>query len=161
MSLERAQAMRLEGKHEEARSLLTRLAAAFPDNATIQYEAACVHDSLGDEAAAVSYYVRALAGRLRTDEERIGAFLGLGSTYRALGRYAEADETLSDGIREFPEASELRVFLAMVQYNIGQSKLSVQTLLSLLASTSQDPRILAYARAIRLYAEDIDRVWKY
>ena len=138
--------------------MLVALAKQHPGDASIQYEAACVHDFLGEEAAAVPYYVAAIAGDL--DEEGLrGAYLGLGSTYRTLGRYAEAERTLLRGLERYPEANELKVFLAMVLHNLGRSKEAVESLLGLLASTSSDSEIQAYASAIRLYAQDVERKW--
>jgi hypothetical protein len=92
-------------------------------------------------------------------DERRGAFTGLGSTYRTLGCFAEARDTLEQGIAEFPDASEMRVFLAMTDCNLGQSRKAVEALLSLLAQTTYDPAIAAYRRAIEFYAQDVDRTW--
>jgi len=158
MSLEAATALRAEGRHDEARAELVTLAAAHPHDALVQYEAACVHDFLGDEAAAVPYYVAAIAAGL-PDEALRGAYLGLGSTYRTLGRYADADAVLVAGRERFPDARELAVFHAMVLHNLGRSKVAVEMLLTLLAQTSANPGIAAYRRAITAYAEDIDRRW--
>ena len=158
MTLESARALRRAGRHAEARAALVTLAADRPHDAVVQYEAACVHDYLGDEAAAVPYYVAAIAGGLPAEELR-GAYLGLGSTYRALGRYADAEAVLVAGLERFPDANELRVFLAMVLHNRGRSKAAVELLLTLLAETSGDDGIRAYRRAIAAYAEDVDRRW--
>ncbi|MEN9419619.1 MAG: hypothetical protein RI988_3239 [Pseudomonadota bacterium] len=86
MSLQSAQALRAAGAHPEAKALLVELIAENPSDPMLQDEAACVHDSLGDEAAAVLYCVAAIAAGLPEEELR-GAYLGLGSTYRTLGRY--------------------------------------------------------------------------
>jgi thioredoxin-like negative regulator of GroEL len=107
---------------------------------------------------AVPFYRAALAGKLAPDARR-GAFTGLGSTYRTLGRFAEARDTLEQGLAEFPDANEMRVFLAMADHNLGQSRKAVETLLSLLAKTTNDPAIAAYRRAIEFYAQDVDRTW--
>jgi len=78
---------------EEARTLLLGLAAAYPDDAEITFQTAVVHDNLGRSREAVPLYVQALTqGLSRPDLER--AFLGLGSTYRGLGDYQQAEETL-------------------------------------------------------------------
>jgi hypothetical protein len=57
---EQVRALRRAGKHEEACSLAVSLAAASPEDAELQYEAACVHDYLGREAQAVPFYLAAL-----------------------------------------------------------------------------------------------------
>ena len=158
MSLAAAKELRANGKHAEAKDLLVALAAQNPNDAELQYETACVHDFLGEEASAVTYYRAALLGQLSM-EHLCGAYLGLGSTYRALGRYTEAEVTLREGLQRFPEANEMKVFLAMTLYNLGQSKAAVECLLTLLAQTSGDNDIQAYRRAILFYAEDIERIW--
>jgi tetratricopeptide (TPR) repeat protein len=158
MSLALARELRANGKPAEARELLVALAAQSPNDAELQYEAACVHDLLGEEASAVAYYRAALLGPL-SEEHLRGAYLGLGSTYRALGRYTEAEATLRTGVERFPEANEMKVFLAMTLHNLGQSKAAVECLLAVLAQTSSDREIQTYRRAIALYAQDIDRTW--
>lgn len=158
MDLETARALRAAGRHDEARAVLVPLAHAAPDDAQLQYETACVHDFLGLEAQAVPYYTAALAGALPAAARR-SAFTGLGSTYRTLGRYEEARRTLEAGLAEFPQAHEMRVFLAMVQHNLGRSRHAVESLLQLLARTSADEEIRAYAAAIEFYAQDVERVW--
>jgi predicted Zn-dependent protease len=84
----------------------------------------------------------------------------LGSTLRALGQYPEAEATLRRGVKRFPEANDVKVFLAMALHNLGQSKAAVECLLAVLAQTSSDKEIQAYRRAITLYAQDIDRTWQ-
>jgi tetratricopeptide (TPR) repeat protein len=147
------------GKHSEARDLLVVLAAQSPDDAELQYEAACVHDFLGEEASAVAYYRAALRGNLSEDHLR-GACLGLGSTYRSLGRYTEAEAILRQGLDRFPQANDIKVFLAMALHNLGRSKAAVECLLTIIAETSSDKEVQGYRRAIALYAEDIDRIWR-
>lgn len=158
MTLDAAKRLRTEGRHEEAQAILLRLARAHPEDAEIQYAAACVHDYLGHEADAVPFYIAAIAGGLLGDDLR-GAYLGLGSTYRTLGRYADAEAALREGLRRFPDANELKVFLAMVEYNLGRARSAVEALLRLVAETSADENIRAYREAIAFYAGDIDRVW--
>jgi tetratricopeptide (TPR) repeat protein len=155
---EDAQALRAAGRKEEARELLLALAAEFPDDGPIQYAAACVHDSLGLEEEAVPFYLAALRAGL-PDDDRRGAYLGLGSTYRALGRYTESRDTFEEGLTHFPGAAELRAFLAMTRYNLGMYHAAVAGLLEVLADTSADPAVRSYERAIRFYAENLDQMW--
>jgi predicted Zn-dependent protease len=157
--LARAVSLREAGKLTEARDLLLRLSSAAPDDARVAYQTAWVHDRLGLEADAVPFYVRALDGIGLSAVERRGALLGLGSTYRTLGRYAEAVDVLSGGVAEFPDDRALAVFLAMARYNAGDAKEAVSALLTLLVDTTSDPEIQGYGRAIALYASDLDRVW--
>ncbi|QES10250.1 hypothetical protein DEJ44_34575 [Streptomyces venezuelae] len=156
--LAEAVALREKGEREEARERLVALAAEYPDDAEIAYQTAWAHDVLGLEAAAVPYYEHALAGSGLDAEDRRGAFLGLGSTLRVLGRYEESVALLTGGVEEFPEDGSLRTFLAMALYNTGRHHESTRLLLRLLAATSDDPSVRSYRRAIEHYAEDLDAV---
>ncbi|WP_338693976.1 tetratricopeptide repeat protein [Streptomyces sp. Q6] len=155
-----AEAVRLRetGHREEARERLLALRTRFPDDARVAYQTAWVHDTLGLEAAAVPHYVAALAGTELSEDDRRGALLGLGSTYRTLGRFAEAVATLSDATVEFPDDNALRTFLAMALYNAGRAHDGMRLLLSVLAETSADPDIVGYRAAIEHYAKDLDAV---
>ena len=157
--LARAVSLREAGSLDEARDLLLRLSSVAPDDVQVAYQTAWVHDSLGLEREAIPFYVRALDGEGMSAAERRGAMLGLGSTYRTLGMYAEAVGVLSAGAAEFPDDRGLVVFLAMARYNAGDAKEAVAGLLTLLVDTSSDPQIQRYSRAIAQYAEDLDRVW--
>ena len=155
---EQVLSLRRAGRHEEACALAVSLAAQFPGHAELQYQAACVHDFLGREAQAVPFYLAAMSGELSIEHLR-SAHLGLGSTYRALGQYAEAERTLREGLARFPDAAELTVFLAMALHNLGQSKQAVELLLTVLAQSSSDAHIQDYREAILFYAQNIERSW--
>lgn len=152
---ELAEAVRLReaGSREEARALLLSLSEWHPDDAEIAYQTAWVHDALGLEAEAVPFYERALAGTGLTAADRLGAFTGLGSTFRVLGRYDEALETFRRGLAEFPGDKALRTFMAMALHNSGQSREAVGTLLKVLAETEEVGR---YRRAVAYYADHLD-----
>lgn len=156
--LARAVALREDGKLEDARKLLLELRVEFPTDARIAVQTAWLHDSMGFEEEAVEHYRSAIAGDL-TDEELRGALLGLGSTYRALGRDAASDETFRRGIERFPDFAALRVFRAMTLYNLGRSSEAVRELIHVLLETSSDPSIERYRRSLGAYADDLDRSW--
>ncbi|WP_090993783.1 tetratricopeptide repeat protein [Paenibacillus sp. OK003] len=156
--LQQAILLRTEGKMHEAIELLQELALQEPDNAQVWYQLAWAHDSLGLERAAVPHYEKALSLGLPA-EDRTGAILGLGSTYRTLGQYEQAKAWFEKGLSEFPENREFEVFLAMVLYNLGEHAEAMKRLLVQLADTSKDKGITDYSRAIRFYADQLDRVW--
>jgi tetratricopeptide (TPR) repeat protein len=110
--LDEALRLRSEGRLEEARNLLVRLAEAYPDHPEIRAHATFVHDALGLESEAIPHYEAALrlglAGPLLAD-----VFLGLGSTWRCLDEYEKARSILEQGVERFPEDRALQVFLAM------------------------------------------------
>jgi tetratricopeptide (TPR) repeat protein len=157
---EQVLSLRRAGRHEEACSLAVSCVAQFPEDAELQFQAACVHDFLGREAQAVAFYLAALSGSLSAEHLR-SAYLGLGSTYRALGQYSQAERTLRTGLARFPEAAELKVFLAMALHNLGQSKQAVELLLTVLAESSSDAQVQSYREAILFYAQDIERSWTH
>lgn len=157
--LARAVSLREAGSLDEARDLLLQLSSVAPDDVQVAYQTAWVHDNLGLEREAIQFYVRALDGDGLSADERRGAMLGLGSTYRSLGMYTEAVGVLSAGAAEFPGDRALAVFLAMARYNAGEAKEAVSALLTLLVDTSSDPDIQRYRKAITFYAEDLDQVW--
>ncbi|MDT9686895.1 tetratricopeptide repeat protein [Streptomyces sp. P9(2023)] len=150
--------LREQGRTEAARDRLVELAARWPQDAEVAYQTAWAHDVLGLEAEAVPYYERALTASRTglSEEDRRGALLGLGSTFRVLGRYEEAVATLRGAVEEFPDDGALRTFLAMALFNTGDHHESARLLLRLVAATSDDASVRRYRPAIEYYAEDLD-----
>ncbi|MET7618876.1 tetratricopeptide repeat protein [Streptomyces sp. NPDC005408] len=153
-----AEAVRLreENRLEDAREHLLALLARFPDDARVAYCTAEVHDMLGLESEAVPFYERCLGGRGLSDDDRRGALLGLGSTYRVLGRYPRAVDTLRLGVAQYPDDGGLQTFLAMALFNTGDHHEAMQILLRLLATTSHDPQVQLYRRAIEQYSKNLN-----
>jgi tetratricopeptide (TPR) repeat protein len=140
---------------EQARTLLLELVVAYPDDAEINFQTAVVHDNLGLERDSVPFYLRALAqGLSGPDLER--CLLGLGSTYRVLGEYEKAEETLRQGVREFPDNRALQVFLGMTLYNTQQHKEAMELVLVNLLETTSDGKLLYFKRALLYYASHLD-----
>ena len=150
---------------EEARALLLELLAANPEEAEITYQLAIVHDNLGLEREAIPFYRRTLQQGLSGHDtatslmKRERAFLGLGSTYRGLGEYQLAEETLRQGLSEFPHSRALQVFLAMALYNTGKHNEAMELALTNLAETTADPSLEYYKRGIGFYARHLDETW--
>jgi tetratricopeptide (TPR) repeat protein len=156
--LARAVRLREQGELEEARQLLLDLRAERPDDPKVAVQTAWVHDSMGLEEEAVEHYEAALAGDL-TEEEARGAYLGLGSTLRTLGRDEDSDRIFREGIERFPDFPALRAFRAMTLYNLDRPREAVQLLLEVLLETADEPSIERYRRALTAYAENLDRSW--
>lgn len=150
--------LREQGDTAEARRRLLALGELWPRDAQIAYQSAWAHDVLGLEAEAVPFYERALTAPVQrlSPADRCEALLGLGSTYRVLGRYEDAERTLRTAVAEFPHHGALRAFLAMALFNRGRHEESTRLLLELLAATSEDPTVRAFRRAIETYAEDLN-----
>jgi tetratricopeptide (TPR) repeat protein len=156
--LRHAVELRESGQLEEARQALVELRDEFPEDAQVAVQTAWVHDTMGLEEEAVEHYEAAIAGNL-SDEDLRGALLGLGSTYRALGRDEDSDLVFRQGIDRFPEFRPLRAFHAMTLYNLGRPREAVEMLLKLLLESTTDAEILRYQRALSAYADDLDRSW--
>jgi tetratricopeptide (TPR) repeat protein len=143
---------------EEARERLLDLAAAHPDDAEITFQIAVVHDNLGLERASVPFYLRALDHGL-AGPSRERALLGLGSTYRILGDYPRAEETLRRGLREFPDNRALQVYLAMTLYNRRRCREAMELVLTVLVETTADDKLQYFGRGIAHYARHLDETW--
>ena len=149
---------------EKARTLLLELVAAYPDEAEITYQTAIVHDNLGLERESIPFYIQTLAQGLSGPDtatklmKRERAFLGLGSTYRGLGEYQQAEETLRRGLGEFPLSRPLQIFLAMALYNTQQHKEAMELVLTNLIETTSDEALQYYKRGLLYYALHLDEI---
>jgi tetratricopeptide (TPR) repeat protein len=92
-------------------------------------------------------------------EERQGALLGLGSTYRTLGMYEESKLVFEEAMKEFPDCREFQVFYSMVQYNLKEYGKAMEILLKQLSETSVDEGIQSYKKAILFYSDKLDQLW--
>src|SRR5262249_55613493 len=135
-----AEAVRLRdaGRFDESRALLLALVADFPDDPEVNCQAAWTHDTMGLEVEAVPFYERAIAAGLG-DEDLRGSLLGLGSTYRVIGRDADAVRTLALGVERFPEDGAMRTFYALALHSAGERTRATQEFMRVILDTSGDP----------------------
>ncbi|RED59184.1 tetratricopeptide repeat protein [Cohnella lupini] len=157
--LSRAVQLRETGRWEEARALLLELSIKMPEDPSVWYQCAWVHDVMELEREAVPFYEKALELGI-SGGERQGALLGLGSTFRTLGWYERSKAVLEQAIAEFPERREFQVFYAMVLYNLKEHGRAMEILLKQLAETSRDTDIQSYKKAILFYSDKLERVWE-
>ena len=157
-ALDKALELKSAGKLEEAKETLISLTKEHPDNSLINYHCACCHDSLGLEADAVPYYEKAISLGL-PEFELQGAFLGLGSTYRTLGKYAQAKKVFENGQYKFPDNRALQIFYSMTLYNLRNYSKAMELLLKNIAETSNDENIKSYKMAIEFYSDKLDTIW--
>lgn len=150
--------LRNKNKPEEALQILKGLLRSNPNDPDVNYQIAWTCDFMGKESEAVPFYEAAIAQGLR--EDRSGAMLGLGSTYRCLGEYKKSLKVFDQAINEFPENRSLRVFRALTLYNLGQTEESVSQLLVQLLDTTNDDSIRYYERALRFYSDKLNETWK-
>lgn len=150
--------LRDAGLLDASRALSLSLLAEYPDDTALNLQAAWTHDTMGLEVEAVPFYERAIAAGL-DDEDLRGALLGLGSTYRVIGRDADAARTLAQGIARFPDDGAMRAFYALALHSAGEHTHATQEFLRIILGTSQDPQIERYRRALSEYMEHPDERW--
>lgn len=155
---ERAQALREEGRGEEARELLVDLAGRCPD-AGVQLQAARVHDALGRGAEALPYYQRAIESGCLDGEELESALIGLGSAYRSLGRDGDAVRLLERAMRMLPRSRVLEVLLAAVYLDAGRHDEAAEILLRQLVETTSDAGIQRHLGAILQHGPSLREAW--
>lgn len=146
--------LRANGRVEEARGILLALAEEYPDDAKVLYHTAWAHDLLGMEAEAVPFYERALALGIG-EPDRAGLVLGLGSTYRNVGRHADSVALLEQAVRDYPDNVALRCFLALSQHASGEHATALATALSIVLDTSPSADVERYRRALTWYRDDL------
>jgi tetratricopeptide (TPR) repeat protein len=156
--LEKAINLRELGQLEEARTILLELINQEPMNPSVWYQCAWVHDVMELEREAIPYYKKSLQLELQ-EVERQGAYLGLGSTYRTLGMYDEAQLIFEEAISKYPDRREYQVFYAMVRFNQNAHSEAMEILLKQLADTSSDKGIQEYKKAILFYSDKLSRRW--
>ena len=120
------------------------------------FEEACAHDREGREAEAAPLYEEALAVGLG-DPERPRALLGLGSTYRNLGRHDEAVRTLQTAVAEYPDRAELGLFLALALRSAGREPQAFRLLGELVVAHAE---LHGYERAASLYLGEVQEAVK-
>lgn len=131
---------------------------SFSGSAELNYLAACICDAFRTENEAIGYNNKSLELGLKGKSRR-DAFLGLASTYRAIGRYPDSKMILQQGIAEFPDYRPYSVFLALTENNLGQSNESIRLLLKQLIETSVNKDIVSYERALNFYSTRLTEIF--
>ncbi|TKC18799.1 tetratricopeptide repeat protein [Robertmurraya kyonggiensis] len=150
--------LRDDGKNEEWNQVMVELVKEFPRDPQIQYLCAWSYDRLGKETEAVPHYETAIAFGL-TGDDLEGAYLGLGSTYRTLGKYEQSKEVIEKGMEVFPHNHALKAFYAMTLYNLSAHEKAIELLLRSLVETTNNVDILRYKKAILFYSDKLDETW--
>lgn len=153
--LNKALSLRKSGKLEESNRLLLDLMTSTPNDPYLNYQTAWSFDVMGKEVAAIPFYEKAIKLGLSSSDLE-GAYIGLGSTYRSLRKYEQAEKIFQTGLQKFPDNNALKVFYAMVLYNLKYYSKATGILLNLLATTSDDIAIKEYQKAIIFYSDKLD-----
>lgn len=156
--LKEAIKLRKDNQPDQALIILNELLKSHPNNPNVNYQMAWTCDFMGKESEAVPFYEKAIANGLTEDRE--GAMLGLGSTYRCLGEYEKSLKVFDQGVLEFPSNRSLKVFRGLTLYNLGRSEAAVGDLLVQLIDTTGDKTIKSYEKALRFYSDKLNQTWK-
>lgn len=147
------------GNPEKAFEAAQQAIKIFPKNAHLHYLAACICDSNRTENEAVPFYLKAIELGLKGQSRR-GAFLGLASTYRSLGQYAESKKVFEMGIKEFPKYRPYYVFLSLVEFNLNNHADAMKLLLTQITETTSDQEIKSYKRALEFYSTRLNEIFE-
>lgn len=158
MDLEKVKRLKQAGKLDEARDLALKLLEDDGVNAELLLETAYIHDQNDMEPQAIGFYKQALDLGL-DGEPRRDALLALGSSYRAVGLYEQARETLEIGMSEYPDHNAFYIYFAMTLYNLGDTDLAMEIVMTKLLETTDDASIKKYSRALEFYASRLDEVF--
>ncbi|MFJ7677017.1 tetratricopeptide repeat protein [Peribacillus sp. NPDC097198] len=145
-------------RFEDAKNVMKTLINKEPDHAVFQYQMAWCYDNLGLETEAVPHYEKAIQLGL-PPKDLEGAYLGLGSTYRSIGRYVEAQNLFEEALLLFPDSEQIKVFYSMTLYNLKQYEKAMAVLLNTLVETTSDESILQYKEAIVFYSDKLNQTW--
>ncbi|MDV2581291.1 tetratricopeptide repeat protein [Alkalibacillus haloalkaliphilus] len=156
----RQEAFRLkeEGKFSEAQSIFAELVQNYPDDHQVLIAAAYVHEQLEMFPQAITFYQQALDLEL-SEEERKEALLRLGISYRAVGLYDKAKETLEVGMSEYPSYNPMYVYFAFTLYNIGDYDLAMEIMAQKLLETTNDEDLVKQQELIEFYASSLDETF--
>ena len=125
--------LRKAEKFDEAKAYLESLLEKNSNNPDIEYQIGWTYDASDQCKYAIPHYQKALELGLKND--RVGRFVALGSSLRAIGDYDASKKILELGLKEFPEYRPLKVFLAMTLYNLKEYKKAITSLLVEMAET--------------------------
>jgi tetratricopeptide (TPR) repeat protein len=157
-TIARAKALRREDNLDGSQALLLELAVEYPDDPLVLYETGGSYDVMGEEKQAIPYYEKAIARGL-TGSDLQECLVCLGSSYRNVGKFEKAIETLERAVAEFPNKNSGKAFLALAYYSDGREDEAVSLLMDLLLKTTEDEDILSYARPLNYYKDNLDEVW--
>ncbi|WP_194840900.1 tetratricopeptide repeat protein [Filobacillus milosensis] len=158
MDVDKLKSLRQANQLDEARKLALSLLEDHPHDPDILLQTAYIHDQQDMAPQAISFYKQALEHDLNLEDRR-EALLCLGSSYRAVGLYELARETLEIGMSEYPDYNAFYIFFAMTLYNLDDTDLAMEFLMTKLLETTDDESIKAYSRALEFYSSRLDEVF--
>ncbi|WP_017186548.1 tetratricopeptide repeat protein [Alkalibacillus haloalkaliphilus] len=157
---QRQEAFRLkeERKFSEAQPIFAELTQSHSDDHHILIAAAYVHEQMEMFPQAITFYQQALDFELN-EEERKEVLLRLGISYRAVGLYDKAKETLEVGMSEYPSYNPMYVYFAFTLYNLGDYDLAMEIMAQKLLETTNDDDLVKQQQLIEFYASSLDETF--
>ncbi|MDQ0352563.1 tetratricopeptide (TPR) repeat protein [Alkalibacillus filiformis] len=147
-----------EGNFSEAQPIFAELVQSHPEDHETLLAAAYVHEQLEMFPQAITFYQQALDLSLN-EGERKEALLRLGISYRAVGLYDKAKETLEVGMSEYPSYNPMYVYFAFTLYNLGDYDLAMEIMAQKLLETTRDEDLVKHQEFIEFYASCLDETF--
>lgn len=152
--------LRSKKEYIKAKEKMEDILIKDPNNAYYNYQMAWCLDNLGLEQEAINYYHKAINNNLELIYLK-DAYIGLGSTYRSIGKYKEAENILNEGLTKFEDSPVLKIFLAITQYNMNKNQKSVSLLIDTLLTNDDNTEIHEYKNALTFYNENLDKIFDW
>ena len=150
--LELAIALRTTNKLEDAEKIFNNLSTKYPKNANIQYHFAWLCDIMDREFEAVKLYEKSIRLGLKGANLK-GCLLGLGSSYRNIGKLKQSLKVLESAEEQFPECFEFKIFRSMTLFDQGEYNKAFQILLDTITKINKNKGVENYKKAIEYYAK--------
>ena len=152
--------LRSKKEYIKAKEKMEDILGEDPNNAYYNYQMAWCLDNLGLEHEAINYYHKAINNNLDLIYLK-DAYIGLGSTYRSIGKYKEAEHILNEGLTKFDDSPVLKIFLAITHYNMNNNQKSVSLLIDTLLTNVENTEIHEYKNALKFYNENLDKIFNW
>ncbi len=153
---EKAMELKQNGHLEKSRNLFLQAVNEEPENAEYNFFCGQVHDAQGLEQEAAHFYEKAMEKGLADDLLK-DAYVCLASTYNVLGKSGKSLELLETGEQRFPHYLPIQVFKSLTLHKLHRHSQALGKLLNVLTETTGDKGIKAYSRALKYYAEQLER----
>lgn len=155
-NLKKAVEFRSKGEFIDAENLFKLELKSNPVNPEVYYHLAWLYDKMNREIEASKKYEKALKLGIKGENLK-GCLLGLGSTYRNIGKHSKALKIFEQAQKLYPKSSEFLVFKALTLFDLNQKNKSVELLLEIITKTTKDKGIETYKEAIKYYAKEIGK----
>jgi len=154
MKLETAIHLRQQGELTRAQAILEELLETSPEDPLVHFHLATTCIGRGDDRTAMDHYKAAIDAGLPSEEDG-QAVLAYAALLRSERKYLRAARFLQESLSRRPDDDGIRVFLALTQHKLGMHTEAVQSLVRILISTSDSPRLRELSPMLSFYAGDI------